>query len=147
MNKYSQLVAFDAVNAKRTFDEFYEYHSAIDGNYMCFNSTIVLSDQHLVAAVSLDKHNYHVQFFDVRDYELSNVIFTDNDPYGNVQFFSNVLFPTDDCLLLFPSIDDIQDSDLEKFGLSRENIFVLYNLHNELLKILKKDETIQKVVL
>lgn len=146
MNKYNQLVAFDAKDAKRTFDEFYEYPSVVHDPYMCFNSTIRLGED-LVASVSINKHNYHVQFFDLHGYELTNVIFTDNDPEGFVQFFDNTRLSSDDCLVLFPSMDDITDEHLEKFRLTRENVFVLYNLHNELLKILKKDETIKKVVL
>jgi hypothetical protein len=147
MSKYDSLVSLDAENAKRTFDTFYEFPSAINGNHMCFESTMELGGN-LVASVTLSKFNYHVQFFDVWDMQTSHVIFTDNDPEENVQFFNTALFASDEnALLMYPSIDDVQDSDLEHLGLTRENFIVLYNLHNELLKILKKDETIQKVVL
>lgn len=146
MNKYNQLVAFDANDAKRTFDEFYEYPSVVHAPYMCFNSTMRLGED-LVASVSINQYNYHVQFFDLHGYELTNVIFTDNDPEGFVQFFDNTRLSDEDCLVLFSSMDDITDEHLEKYRLTRENVFVLYNLHNELLKILKKDETIKKVVL
>ena len=147
MNKYNTLVAFDANDAKRTFDEFYEYPSVLyDEPYMCFGTTMRLGPD-LVAGVSLNKHYYHIQFFDLHGHELSNVIFTDNDPEGFVQFFDNTKISSDDCLVLLPSMDDITDELLEQFRLTRENVFVLYNLHNELIKILKKDETIQKVVL
>ena len=146
MNKYSTLVAFDANDAQRTFDEYYEYPSVVHEPYMCFNTTMRLGAD-LVASVSLSKHSYHIQYFDLHGYELSNVIFTDNDPDGFVQFFDNTKIASDDCLVMLPSMDDITDEILEKFRLTRENVFVLYNLHNELLKILKKDEMIQKVVL
>jgi len=147
MSKYNKLVAFDAENAERTFDEFYEYPSPIRGNYMCFSSTMKLGEDNVVASVSLSKHDYHVHFFDIWDSKLSNVIFTSNDPDGAVQFFSNERLLEDDCLVMFPTLSDVTDEALIKFNISREVLNILYNLHNELIKILKKDETIQKVVL
>lgn len=146
MNKYFELVSFDAEKAIRTFDEFYEYPSLIHEKYMCFSSTVKLVDN-VVAAVTISKHGYHIHYFDVWDSKLTNVIFTNNDPDGAVQLFSSERLLDDDCLVMFSTLYEVTDEALEKFNISREVLIILYNLHNDLLKILKKDETIQKVVL
>lgn len=145
MNKYNKLVAFDAKDAKRTFDEFYEYPSVVHEPYMCFTSTLQLGEDNLVASVTINKHNYSVQFFDIWDFKLSHVIFNSYDSEGGVQLFNIDL--CDECLIMFPTLSDVTDEALEKFNISRDVLNILYNLHNDLIKILKKDETIQKVVL
>lgn len=146
MSTYSELNEFKAENAVRTFDEFYMFKSSIREPYMCFSTTMRLSGN-LVAAVSINKHYYHFQFFDVWDHKLSNVMFTNNDPEGYVQFLDNTKLFEDDCLTMLSSVDDISDEILEKYNLTIDNVMVLYKLHHELLNILKKDETIINSVL
>lgn len=146
MSTYSDLNAFKAENAVRTFDEFYMVKSSIHEPYMCFSTTMRLSDN-LVAAVSINKYYYHFQFFDVWDHKLSNVMFTNNDPEGYIQFLDNTKLFEDDCLTMLSSVDDITDEILEKYNLTIDNVMVLYKLHHELLNILKKDETIINSVL
>ncbi|QOI71308.1 hypothetical protein pEaSNUABM19_00371 [Erwinia phage pEa_SNUABM_19] len=146
MSRYDILANFEVDNMVRTFDEFYEYQSVLNNEkYMCFGSTIKLVDD-IVASVSINKYNEHVQYFGVWDNSLTHVIFSTQDE-GFVQLFDIDSILSNDCLKEFISINDIEDADLERFKLTRENIIVLFNLHSQILQKLKKDETIQKNVL
>lgn len=142
MNEYSKLVSFDAENAIRTFEHFYEYHSVLNGEkYMCFESTVKLTSD-IVAAVNITKYMDHVHFFSLTDFNLSCVIFSTQD-----EGFINIMSPNSLVIKEYATIHDIEDSDLEYFELTRENLNVLYNLKNDLLKILKKDEMIKNIML
>lgn len=146
MSRYNILSNFDVNDMRRTYDEYYEYQSVVnDEKYMCFSSTIELLDD-LVASVTITKYYEHIQYFGVWDHKLSHVIFDSQDD-GFVQIFDIDSILSNDCLKEFASIYDIEDADLERFRLTRENIIVLFNLRSQILQKLKKDETIQKIVL
>lgn len=148
MNKFDEIASYDVQNAKRTFDEFYEFPSSQHGKYMCFGSTVVLKDS-TVADVMLSVHDYSVSFFNIWDNTTPHVCLNYNDPDGAVQLFNSGMYDNNpaECLEMFKDLEDVTDEALVKFNLTRENLILLKRLHDELLEILKKDETIQKVVL
>lgn len=145
MNLYDLLTNYDLSAAERRFDEFYMYNAITVEPFMCFNTTLYLT-ANLTASVSISKHNTSVQFFDMWSNDVVQVIFecgTEN----TVSLFNANRLLDDDCLRLFDSIDDIPDEELTDNNITRENLSVLKTLHDEIIEMLKKDETLKKSVL
>lgn len=143
MNLYDLLSGYNISSIERSFEELFLYPSVAHEPYMVFNSTVTLT-KNITASVSIDKHNEHIQFFDMWNNELIQVIF-DSDDGGRVSLFDmNGFLEPDSGLKEFKSVSDITDEDLITARITRENIQDLERIYRELVEMFKKNETIGK---
>lgn len=155
MNMFEDVLNLNSADFVRRYDEFWK--SELSYPEMYYNCSVALNDK-IHSEYSISKTSTSVHFFS--EYERNEnavletshvgIITYDRDEYPELEITLFKFRLDDDAFDLideFNSFDDITEEVLKKYSISKEQLLKLYSLSTEFIEILKKDETIQKVVL